>query len=52
MNLRLAECETAKGQNSMDTYLVPGYKLKSITLPIIEHGPPPGRKSGILPTTS
>ena len=38
------------GQNTKDTHSVPGQKLKFLTTPGIEPGPP-GWKAGTLPTT-
>ena len=45
-----ASAEDNTGQNTKDTHPIPGRKLKFLTPPGIELGPP-GWKVGTLPTT-
>ena len=45
-----ASAEDNTGQNTKDTHPIPGQKLKFLTPPGIEPGPP-GLKAGTLPTT-
>ena len=45
-----ASAEDNTGQNTKDTHPIPGQKLKFLTPPGIEPGPP-GWKAGTLPTT-